>query len=285
MAGMEVVVAREVGYCYGVRNAVRMAVEESRRAGGARIFTLGPIIHNRQAIDMLRAEHGIHAVSSAGEIGVPGARVLIRTHGTTPEVLQDLRDRGFAVRDATCPFVLKTQQKAREMAAGGYFVVILGHRDHPEVAGIAGQVPPGGSAIVSKPEDLAGVGPCPRIAVLFQSTVALEDFRWAMGEIAGRCDEMRVFHTVCGVTLARQRLTEEVARQVEVMIVIGGRHSSNTRKLVQLSSKYCRTFHIEEPAELEALPWNGVRRVGVSSGTSTPDFLVEQVVGRLRALS
>lgn len=284
MAGMEVVVAREVGFCYGVRNAVQKAIEESQQAGGAPVFTFGPLIHNRQAIAKLRMEYGIHPVQSMDEIAVPGARVLIRTHGTTPEVLNQLRERGFRVRDATCPFVLKTQQKAREMTAEGYFVILLGHRDHPEVMGIAGQVPPEKVAIVSRPEDLEGIGTHPRIAVLFQSTIALEDFCWALGAVAGRCQELRVFQTVCGVTLARQQLTEEVARRVEVMVVIGGRHSSNTRKLVQISSKYCRTVHVEEPEEIGALPWNGVRRVGVSSGTSTPDFLVEKVVERLRAL-
>jgi len=279
---VEIVIAREVGYCYGVRDAVGMAIREAAEARGARVYTLGPIIHNQHTIDMLRKEHNVHTVNSVGEIGEPGAAVLVRTHGTTPAVFRELGEKGLSVKDATCPFVLKTQSKAREMAAEGYHVVVLGHRDHPEVVGIAGQVP-GGCTIVDRKEDLDGLGRHARIAVLFQSTAAFEDYRWAVDEIAGRCYEMRLFQTVCGVTLTRQKRTEEVAREVDAMIVIGGRHSSNTRKLVEISGKHCRTYHIEEPEEVDAIDLAGVRRVGISTGTSTPDLLVDKVVERLRA--
>ncbi len=282
MAPVEVEIASEVGYCYGVRDAVNMAVEEAGRAGGARVYTFGPVIHNHHTIDMLKRQHNVHTVHSAGEIGGRGATVLVRTHGTTPARFQELKDLGLNVRDATCPFVLKTQRQAREMAAGGYHVVILGHHDHPEVVGIAGQVP-GGCTIVDKKEDLEGLGRHTRIAVLFQSTVTLEDYRWAIPEIAGRCYEMRIFQTVCGVTLTRQKRTEEVARRVDAMVIIGGRHSSNTRKLVEISGKQCRTHHIEEPEEIDGIDFSGVRKVGVSSGTSTPDFLVDELVKRLRS--
>jgi 4-hydroxy-3-methylbut-2-enyl diphosphate reductase len=279
---VEIVIAREVGYCYGVRDAIGMAVKEAQGAGGARVYTFGPVIHNQHTIDMLRDQHNVHTVNSAAEIEGKGSTVLIRTHGTTPAKVQELKERGCNVKDATCPFVLKTHQKARDMASEGYHLVILGHRDHPEVAGISGQVP-GGCTIISKKEDVAGLERHSRIAVLFQSTVALEDFLWAIGEIAARCHEMRVFQTVCGVTVTRQKRTEEVAREVDRMIVIGGRHSSNTRKLVQISSKYCRTEHIEEPEEIDRIDFTGVRRVGISTGTSTPDFLVDRVVERLKA--
>ncbi len=279
---MEIVIAREVGYCYGVRDAVGMAVREAEKAGGAKVYTLGPVIHNQHTIDMLCKEHTVHTVNSVEEVGEPGATVLIRTHGTTPAKVRELEERGLGVQDATCPFVLKTQCKARDMAAEGYHVVILGHRDHPEVVGIAGQVP-GGCTIISKKEDLDALDRRGKVAVLFQSTVAVDDYRWAIAEIAGRCHEMRIFQTVCGVTITRQKRTEEVARGVDAMIVIGGRHSSNTRKLVEISGKYCKTHHIEEPEEVDAIDFAGVRRVGISTGTSTPDFLVDKVVERLKA--
>jgi 4-hydroxy-3-methylbut-2-enyl diphosphate reductase len=279
---VEIVIAREVGYCYGVRDAVDMAVTEASNARGAKVYTFGPVIHNQHTIDMLRKEHNIHTVQSVGEIDERGATVVIRTHGTTPDQVRELKDRGLEVKDATCPFVLKTQRTAREMAAEGYHVVILGQRDHPEVVGIAGQVPDC-CTIISKVEDLAGLERRARMAVLFQSTVALEDYRWAIEEIAARCHEMRVFQTVCGVTITRQKRTEEVARGVDLMIIIGGRHSSNTRKLVQISGMHCRTQHIEEPEEVDAIDLDGIRRVGISTGTSTPDFLVGRVVERLKA--
>lgn len=279
---MEIRIAKEIGYCYGVRDAVDMAIDESDKAMGARVYTFGPVIHNHHTIDMLRDEHNVHTVNSIEEIGEKGATVVIRTHGTTPAKMKDLVEAGYNVKDATCPFVLKTQRKAREFAAEGHHIVILGHRNHPEVVGIAGQVP-GNHTIVDTKEDLEKVRRQLKIAVVFQSTVTFEDYAWAIPVLASRCYEFKVLQTICGVTITRQKRTEEVAREVDVMIVIGGKNSSNTKKLVDLSQKYCRTYHIEEPEEVEAIDFKGVRRVGISTGTSTPEFLVDDLVERLRA--
>ncbi len=279
---VEIEIAREVGYCFGVREAIDAAVQEARKAAGARVYTLGPIIHNRQTIDMLRRHHNVVTVNDVGEIGERGATVIVRTHGTTPDRFRQLKELGFNVKDATCPFVLKTQRKAREMAAEGYHVVILGRRDHPEVVGIAGQAP-GAVTIVDGRQDVAGIGNHGKIAVLFQSTVTLEDYDWAIAETARRCGEMRLFQTICGVTVARQKMAEDVARRVDAMIVIGGRNSSNTRKLVEIGGRHCRIHHVEAPEEVDAIDLRGVTRVGICTGTSTPDFLVDRVVGRIRA--
>ncbi len=279
---MEIVVAREIGYCYGVRDAVEKAVEEARKARGRKVYTFGPIIHNRHAIDTLRERHNIHAVDSMDEIGEKGAVVVIRTHGATPGVKEGLIRADFEVRDATCPFVLKTQRLACELAGQGYHIVILGHRNHPEVIGIAGHVP-GKCTIVDVKEDIEKVGTRSKIAVVFQSTVAFEDYAWALPALAARCGESKVLQTVCGVTMTRRKCAEEVARQVDLMIVVGGRHSSNTKKLAGLCEKLCRTSHIEEPEEADAIDFTGVRRVGVSTGTSTPDSLVDALVERLKA--
>lgn len=278
---MEIRIAKEIGYCYGVRDAVDMAIDESEKAGGEKVYTFGPVIHNRHTIGMLRDDHNVHTVNSMEEIGERGATVVIRTHGTTPRKMGELKEAGYDVRDATCPFVLKTQRKAREYAAEGYHIVILGHRNHPEVVGIAGQVPED-HTIVDTRADLDAVKWHLKIAVLFQSTVTFEDYAWAVPVLASRCYDFRVLQTICGVTITRQKRTEEVAREVDAMIVIGGRHSSNTKKLVDLSRVHCRTFHIEEPEEVDGLDLSGVSRVGLSTGTSTPEFLVDAVVERLR---
>jgi 4-hydroxy-3-methylbut-2-enyl diphosphate reductase len=279
---MEIRIAKEIGYCYGVRDAVDMAIDEADKAQGSRVYTFGPVIHNHHTIDMLRDEHNVHTVNSMEEIGETGATVVIRTHGTTPDKMKDLAAAGFEVKDATCPFVLKTQRKAREYAAEGYHIVIVGHKNHPEVVGIAGQVA-GNCTIVDKKEDLEQVKRQLKIAVLFQSTVTFEDYAWALAPLAARCYEFKVLQTVCGVTITRQKRTEEVAREVDAMIIIGGRHSSNTQKLVDVARRHCRTFHIEEPGEVDGLDLSGVARVGISTGTSTPEFLVDQVVDRLKA--
>lgn len=279
---MEFLIAKEIGYCYGVRDAVDMAVEASEKAAGRKVYTFGPVIHNHHTIDMLRDDHNVHTVNARAEIGEKDATVVIRTHGTTPDKVRDLRDSGFNVQDATCPFVLKTQRLARELAEDGYHIVILGHRNHPEVVGIAGQVP-GDCTIVDGKEDLQGVAWHLKIAALFQSTVTYDDYAWAMAGLAERCYDLRVVKSICEVTLTRQRRSEEVARQVSMMIVIGGRNSSNTRKLVEVCRRHCVTHHIEEPEEVDAIALEGVDRVGITTGTSTPDFLVDRVIDRLKA--
>ena len=279
---MEFIVAKEIGYCYGVRDAVDMAVEASEKAGDRKVYTFGPVIHNHHTIDMLRDDHDVHTVNERKEIDQPGATVVIRTHGTTPDKVEDLRTSGFNVQDATCPFVLKTQRLARELVADGYHVVILGHRNHPEVVGIAGQVP-GDCTIVDAKEDLEEVSWHLKIAALFQSTVTYDDYDWAMAGLAAKCYDLRVIKSICEVTLTRQRRSEEVARQVGMMIVIGGRNSSNTRKLVEVCRRHCVTHHIEEPEEVDTFDLGGVERVGITTGTSTPDFLVERVIDRLKA--
>ncbi|HXG61512.1 MAG TPA: 4-hydroxy-3-methylbut-2-enyl diphosphate reductase [Planctomycetota bacterium] len=279
---MEIRIAKEIGYCYGVRDAVDMAIDEADKAGGAKVYTFGPIIHNHHTIDMLRDAHNVHTVQSMEEIGEKGATVVIRTHGTTPARMKELVEAGFNVKDATCPFVLKTQRKAREFAAEGYHIVILGHRNHPEVVGIAGQVPDR-HTIVDTREDLEKVGRHLKIAALFQSTVTFEDYAWAIPLLAAKCYEFKLLQTICGVTITRQKRTAEVARDVDLMIIIGGKNSSNTKKLVDVSRPYCRTVHIEEPEEIDGVDLSGVRRVGISTGTSTPEFLVDALVERLRA--
>lgn len=279
---MDILIAKEIGYCYGVRDAVDMAIDESDKAGGAKVYTFGPVIHNHHTIDMLRDGHNVHTVDSMEEIGERGATVVIRTHGTTPAKMAALKEAGFNVKDATCPFVLKTHRKAREYAAEGYHIVILGHRNHPEVVGIAGQVP-NNHSIVDKKGDVDLVKRQLKIAALFQSTVTFDEYAWAIPVLASKCYEFKLLQTVCGVTITRQKRTEEVAREVDLMVIIGGRNSSNTRKLVEVSERHCRTVHIEEPEEIDGVDLSGIGRIGISTGTSTPEFLVDRLVDRLKA--
>lgn len=280
---MEIKIAKETGYCYGVRDAVDMAIDESERGLGEKVFTFGPIIHNPDTIEMLENQFNVHSVDAIDQIDRKGATVVIRTHGTTPEKAQGLVEAGFNVHDATCPFVLKTQRKAREYAQQGYHLVILGHKKHPELIGIAGQVRPDQVTIIDTKEDVENLKRQLKIAVLFQSTVTYDDYAWAIPLIGAKCYEMVVLQTICGVTITRQKRTDEVAREVELMIIIGGKNSSNTKKLVDVSRKYVPTYHIEDPSEVDAINFAGVKTVGIGTGTSTPDFLVDEVVERLKA--
>lgn len=281
---MEIKVAREIGYCYGVRDAVDLAIEESKKSDGDPVFTFGPIIHNRQTIDTLENKHNVHVAESVNQIP-QGSTVVIRTHGATPDKIEELKDDGFNVVDATCPFVLKTHRKAKEYVDNGYFLVILGHKSHPEVVGIAGHAG-GKCAIVDKKEDLESVPRCLKMAVVFQSTVTLEDYQWALPQLATKAYELILLKTICGVTITRQKRVEDVAQEVEVMIIIGGKNSSNTKKLVDVANRYVKkTYHIEQPEEVDTLDFTGVNSVGIGTGTSTPDFLVDEVIERLHRLA
>jgi 4-hydroxy-3-methylbut-2-enyl diphosphate reductase len=276
---MKLCLAKEIGYCYGVRNAVESAVEEAQKKNGP-VVTFGEIIHNEHAVRSLRDQHGVGAIDRPEDVN--GGTVVIRAHGIPPETYRALESRGLNIVDATCPFVKKTHTVAKKLADEGYFIVILGKRDHPEVIGIQGAI--GVSCVVvEKSEDLEHVPMTARIAVVFQSTTTVEANRYALGPIAERCNEMRVMNTICDVTINRIEQAERLAPHVNAILVIGGKNSSNTKKLATMCRQLVsRTFHIEDASELQEAGLQSDDTVGIITGTSTPMFLVEDVVRALK---
>ena len=296
---MEIKIAREKGYCYGVRDAVDLAIDESKKSNSSPapypVYSLGPIIHNKQTIEMLENQYDVTAIDSV-EDAKEGSTVVIRTHGTTPEKISELQARNVNIVDATCPFVQKTQRKAKEFVDNGYFLAILGKKAHPEVVSIAGfaggeitshgtVAPTKKCAVVEHKEDLKDIPRSIKIAVVFQSTVTMEDFSWALTAIAEKAYELRVLKTICSITITRQKSVDEVAKEVDTMIIIGGKNSSNTKKLVEVAEQYVRTYHIENSEELDAINLTNVNTVGIGTGTSTPDSLVDEVVERLHIIA
>jgi 4-hydroxy-3-methylbut-2-enyl diphosphate reductase len=280
---MQITIAKEIGYCFGVRNAVETAIIEARRTHHeSGIFSLGPLIHNKHTVQMLSVQYNIHPVDKINQIP-RGSTVIIRTHGTTPTDMEELKIKGFRVIDATCPFVLQTQGIAKELVREGYFLIILGKKAHPEVIGIAGHA---GTRyqVVQERADLDGLILPPKVGVVFQSTAMFEDFNWVPGILASRVTQLRLHKTICGVTIARQKSVADVAQRVQLMLIIGDKNSSNTKKLAQISKKYTdKTYHIEEPHELGLIRLDDIQSLGIGTGTSTPDSLVEDVLGYLRS--
>jgi 4-hydroxy-3-methylbut-2-enyl diphosphate reductase len=276
---MRLRLAKEIGYCYGVRNAVESAVEEAQKKNGP-VVTFGEIIHNEHAVRSLRDQHGVDAIDRPEDVN--GGTVVIRAHGIPPETYRALESRGLNIIDATCPFVKKTHTIAKRLADEGYFIVILGKRDHPEVIGIQGAI--GASCVVvEKSEDLEHVPMTVKIAVVFQSTTTVEANRYALGPIAERCNEMRVMNTICDVTINRIEQAERLAPHVNAFLVIGGKNSSNTKKLATMCRQLVlRTYHIEDAGELVEAALQPDDTVGIITGTSTPMFLVEDVVRALK---
>lgn len=277
----EIVVARYAGYCYGVERALRLT-GEALEGAPAPVATLGPIIHNPSVVGSLQAR-GVDVVEQVDEADRAGVGTLIvRTHGVSPDVLEQAHSRRLNVVDATCPFVAVAQRKAAGLQESGYAVVILGERDHPEVAGLEGFA--GADAVVV--EDAAGL-PLEqlrgrRVGVVVQTTQTRANLSGVVAALAPVARELLVYNTVCDATEKRQSAACELAAEVDVVVVVGGRNSANTARLAQLCLAIePRTHHIESAAELRADWLAGARRIGVTAGASTPD---EEIEATVRAL-
>jgi len=274
---MDIEIAVGSGFCFGVRRAVNLALRAAEDHG-RRTVTLGPLVHNPLVVERLEAK-GIRAVEEvAGDADV----VVLRAHGTPALQVESLRRRRLEIVDATCPFVKRAQRHARALREEGYQVVILGDRAHPEVASVRSYA--GDDAVVVESADDLPVALGPRVGVMAQTTQPEEAFLRLVRRLAPGAAEVRVVNTVCRSTAARRAETEKLASRVQVMIVLGGRRSHNTRELARVSRLAgVDTHHIERARELQRQWFRNVGHVGVAAGASTPDEAIEDVVRRIRS--
>lgn len=279
---MEVLLADEYGFCFGVERAVEM-VENAVDEGGGPIRSLGPLIHNAQEMERLRGR-GITTIDSPAE--ADGTTVaVIRAHGITPEVQQELEQRAAKVIDATCPFVTRVQHLAERAARQGRDVVVAGNPDHPEMIGVVGYAPKN-TYVVRDANEVASLPSLRSPLVVSQTTIKLKTFLEVAEAVRARADaEPEVVNTICSATRDRQEAARALAGQVDAFYVIGGRHSSNSVKLLAVCQEQCeRSFLIETPAEIDSRDLENVKRVGVTAGASTPNWLIDQVVQRLHQI-
>lgn len=278
---MQVLLAEEYGFCFGVERAVEM-VEEALDAG-AKVRTLGPLIHNTQEIGRLEAE-GVTTINEPSEVA-KDATAVIRAHGVTPQVQRDLESRAANVIDATCPFVTKVQKLAERAAAEGRDVIVVGNPDHPEMIGVVGYAP-NNSHVVRDASEVANLPLLHEPLVVSQTTLKLSTFLEVAEAVRGRADaEPQIVNTICSATRDRQDAARALAGEVDAFYVIGGKHSSNSIKLLSVCKEQCaKSFLIETPEEIKAEDLQGAERVGVTAGASTPNWLIDQVVERLRAI-
>ncbi len=275
---MKVKVARHAGVCYGVERALKLANEAAD--SGRTVRTLGPLIHNPQAVEALHAR-GIE-VAACLEDAEDGT-LVIRTHGVRPEIIEAARDKGLDVVDATCPFVSAAHKCAARLAGDGYLVVIVGEPDHPEVEGILGYAGPG-SVVVEEVADIPERLPR-RVGVVVQTTQSMSRLTEVVSALLPRVSELKVCNTICDATDKRQESAEELAGSVDVMIVVGGLNSGNTTRLAEISRNVnARTFHVETAAELDPAWFAGARTVGVTAGASTPDEQMQGVIDAIEAM-
>jgi 4-hydroxy-3-methylbut-2-enyl diphosphate reductase len=278
---MQVLLAEEYGFCFGVERAVEMV--EGALAEGASVRTLGPLIHNTQEIQRLEAE-GVRTINAPSEVS-EGLTAVIRAHGVTPGVQRELEARAERVIDATCPFVTKVQKLAERAAAEGRDVVVVGSPDHPEMIGVKGYAPER-AYVVRDASEVAALPPLHAPLVVSQTTLKLSTFLEAAEAVRAKSDsEPQVVNTICSATRDRQDAARALAGHVDAFYVIGGKHSSNSLKLLSVCKEQCeKSFLIETPEEIDAEDLAGAVRVGVTAGASTPEWLIKQVVARLREI-
>lgn len=272
---MKKIVADHAGFCFGVKRAIDLAESTVQ---GQRVSCYGPLIHNPQEVDRL-AKLGIW--SKDEESIQPGETVLIRTHGVGPQIYEDLQEKGCRIVDATCPYVQKAQRLAAQAVKEGFQVIILGDRSHPEVQGLSHWT--GNTALVAaSPEELEDMDLPGRIAVLAQTTEKEEKFDRLVEYLKKRTQELKVLNTICSATRLRQEAVQQLAPQTDLMIIIGGKDSSNTRKLWEICRKNgTESYHVEEPGELQASWFKGKDIVGISAGASTPAWIIEEVIRKM----
>lgn len=281
MATLSVIRAEHAGACYGVQRALDMTLKASAESGS--VCTLGPLIHNPRVVAELE-EQGIHVADSVEAINAD--EVVIRSHGVVPQVITDIKEHGFKVVDATCPHVMRAQRAAAKLASDGRHVIVVGEEGHPEVEGISAhaRVAGGQCTIVGDVDDIP-FDLSQRIGVVVQTTQSEAKLTEVLSALEGRGLDVEVKNTICSATTQRQKSAIALAQQVDAMVVIGGRNSSNTTRLFEICSQHCsHSYHIESPEEIDPQWFHGLKTVGVTAGASTPDNQIESVVAFLNQL-
>jgi len=274
---MEVIVADNAGFCFGVKRAIKMA--NDTMDGGGAVKSLGSLIHNPQVVSSFR-KRGLEVVADLDAVD-PEDTVVIRSHGVGPEIKNKALSLGLTVVDTTCPFVTKAQQYAAKLIAENYKVVMIGDKNHPEVIGVVAHTQ-NQAIILDSVEEAEKLKFIPRMGVVFQTTHAIGHVQEVVGALLKRGKEVRVFNTLCGATTSMQKTAIELSGEVEAMVIVGGRQSANTAQLAEVCRKVNpRVLMIESAEELHEDWFQGLTRVGVSAGASTPDEVIADVVERI----
>jgi 4-hydroxy-3-methylbut-2-en-1-yl diphosphate reductase len=278
---MKLFIAKSAGFCFGVKRAMDIAFEAAHKYPKD-LYTLGPLIHNPQAVEFLEGL-GLRVKGQIEEI--PKGAVIFRSHGVSLQDLIKAREKKLRVIDATCPIVKRAQFYAKFLHRHQYALLIVGDADHPEVEAIRSYIPEG-VEVIEHAEEVNRLGPWEKLGVIAQTTQSSTLFREVVALSLGRAKEVRAFNTICHATTIRQKEAVEMARKVDSMVVIGGHNSGNTQRLASI----CRevqpcTFHIETARELDRRKFARKRRIGLTAGASTPRWIIEEIEGALRNLS
>lgn len=273
---MKVKVASHYGFCFGVKRAIKIAEEHKNAA------TMGPLIHNQKEIDRLKKDFNVELYSTVDEAKKHDT-IIIRTHGIPKKDLQSLKENNTKVINATCPFVTTPQQIVKKMSEEKYSIVIFGDADHPEVQGVKSY---GDDVhVVPTLADLENLNvKYEKIATIAQTTKQKEKYLDIVNYLIIKYKEVRVFNTICGATFENQAAARELSSTVDIMIIIGGKNSSNTKQLLNISEENCISYLIEDETELKDNWFINKTLCGVTAGASTPDWIIQKVIEKIEKI-
>lgn len=279
---MKVKIAKNAGFCFGVKRAMKMAWDELQKSEDG-IYALGPLIHNKQAV-LKYEENGLKTIEKVSE--VPESKsMIIRSHGVGESVYTESKEKDLNVIDTTCPFVKKIHEVAKKYYSQGFSIIVIGDSKHPEVIGINGWC--NNEAIIIKTlEDLENISldKNKKYCVVAQTTINIDLYNKILEALSNKLDNVVFNNTICSATKVRQEAAKEISKDVDMMVVVGGKHSSNTQKLVQICKEYVPTLAIETVDELNPEYFKGFNKVGLTAGASTPDWIIEEVITYIESL-
>ena len=272
---MQIKRANEYGFCFGVKRAIKLA-EQNKNT-----ITIGPLIHNQKEIDRLKINFNVNVETNLDHIK-KDSNVIIRTHGIQKNDLEKLKQSSANIIDATCPFVTKPQKICEQMSDEGYHIIIFGDKDHPEVKGVASYCTKAYQVVLDKEHiDINSIKN--KVALVSQTTKNLTKFLEIANYLIEICSEVRVFNTICNATFANQEAIRELALDSDIVIVVGGKQSSNTKQLLNISLNFCKdSYCIEDENELKKEWFIGKQKCGISAGASTPNWIIDNVENRIR---
>ena len=271
--------AKSYGFCFGVKRAVEIA-ENSKNA-----VTLGPLIHNPLEINRLAKNYNVNYVNDLDEIDENVKRVIVRTHGIPKQKYEILKSKNIEVIDATCPFVKKPQEIVEEMSKKGYDIVIFGDINHPEIKGVKSYSVHKRVYVVLSKDELKNIKLRDKIATVAQTTKKIKDYLNIVNYLIENYKEVRVFNTICNATFDNQNAVKELSKEADIMIIVGGKNSSNTKQLFNIAKENCEAYLVENEDELNKEWFKNKKLCGISAGASTPEWLVEKIISKIKELA
>lgn len=276
---MKLYIAKSAGFCFGVKRAMEMALRAARKNSG-QLYTLGPLIHNPQAVEHLKSL-GIKVRNRVEKI--PGGTVIFRSHGVSLGELRRAREKRLHIIDATCPIVKRAQFFANYLHRHGYSLLIVGEAHHPEVEAIKSYLDQG--VVVEDVKAVQKLGPWEKLGIIAQTTQSVGLFKEMIAACLEKAREVRVFNTICHATMMRQKEALEISKKVNCMIVVGGYNSGNTQRLAGICREIQpRTYHIERAKEIDPRWLAKKEKIGLTAGASTPSWIIKQVEEEIRRL-